>query len=142
MSVMSKASRLPVETQYVCQVFVASRPCVLTLPEDDSSFGSDHQTGLAGQRLSVPQTCATSSGPLFHITRQGLALLNEATPAPHKTGKEGVGSFPLLNKTFFFFFRAKQPLQRARRLFWYNLGTQGFPIGKDASGESRSSRPV
>jgi len=48
------------------------------------------------------QTCATSSGPLFHITRQGLVLLNEATPAPHETGKEGVGSFPLLNKTFFF----------------------------------------
>ncbi len=47
-SVMSIVSRLPVEPQYVCQVFVASSPCVLTLPEDDSSFGSDHQTGLAG----------------------------------------------------------------------------------------------
>lgn len=138
-SILYVYSKQIVESQYVCQVSTASRPCVLTLPEDDSSFGSNHQTRLAGQRQSVPQTCATSSGPLFHITRQGLALLNEATPTLHEMGKEGVESFPLLKQDFF---PGKTTSAEGKKTFWYNLGTQVSPIGKDASGESRSTGPV
>lgn len=91
------------------------------------------------EAVCAPDMCHFVWPSLPHH-QAGISSAEWGHPCSPRNKERGGWLLPFAKTRLFFL--ASQPLQMARRLFWFNLGTWVSPIGKDARGVSRSSGPV